>query len=121
MISIVTKVKIEATGGYNAVQVGFRRVRDRKLTKPEMGHLQKVGAIPMHHLQEFRLVCLMIFSRRVILLMWLAPPLERVFKVSFFVFTTLVFFFFSCTSFLIDICFKFLKFCSFFLCELCFG
>ncbi|KAJ1411726.1 Translation protein, beta-barrel domain superfamily [Sesbania bispinosa] len=53
--NIVTQIKTEATDGYNAVQVGYRRVRDRKLTKPEMGHLQKVGAIPMRHLQEFRL------------------------------------------------------------------
>lgn len=53
--NIVTQIKTEATDGYNAVQVGYRRLRDRKLTKPEMGHLQKVGAIPMRHLQEFRL------------------------------------------------------------------
>lgn len=53
--NIVTQIKTEATDGYSAVQVGYRRVRDRKLTKPEMGHLQKVGAIPMRHLQEFRL------------------------------------------------------------------
>uniref|UniRef100_A0A7N2LKL3 Uncharacterized protein n=1 Tax=Quercus lobata TaxID=97700 RepID=A0A7N2LKL3_QUELO len=38
------------------VQVRFQRVRDHKLTKPEMGHLQKAGAIPMRHLQEFHLV-----------------------------------------------------------------
>ncbi|KAL3742565.1 hypothetical protein ACJRO7_017955 [Eucalyptus globulus] len=53
--NIVTQVKTQATDGYDAVQVGYRRVRDRKLTKPEMGHLQKAGAIPMRHLQEFRL------------------------------------------------------------------
>ncbi|CAJ1972953.1 unnamed protein product [Sphenostylis stenocarpa] len=53
--NIVTQIKTEATDGYNAVQVGYRRVRDRKLTKPEIGHLEKVGAIPMRHLQEFRL------------------------------------------------------------------
>ncbi|XP_038876222.1 50S ribosomal protein L3, chloroplastic [Benincasa hispida] len=53
--NIVTQVKTEATDGYSAVQVGYRRVRDRKLTKPELGHLQKAGAIPMRHLQEFRL------------------------------------------------------------------
>ncbi|KAG4389055.1 hypothetical protein GLYMA_06G001800v4 [Glycine max] len=53
--NIVTQIKTEATDGYDAVQVGYRRVRDRKLTKPEMGHLHKVGAIPMRHLQEFRL------------------------------------------------------------------
>lgn len=54
--NIVTQVKTEATDGYNAVQVGYRRVRDKKLTKPEMGHLQKSGIIPLRHLQEFRLV-----------------------------------------------------------------
>ncbi|XP_022999904.1 50S ribosomal protein L3, chloroplastic-like [Cucurbita maxima] len=54
--NIVTQVKTEATDGYSAVQVGYRRVRDRKLTKPELGHLEKAGAIPMRHLQEFRLV-----------------------------------------------------------------
>ncbi|RDX82849.1 50S ribosomal protein L3, chloroplastic [Mucuna pruriens] len=53
--NIVTQIKTEATDGYDAIQVGYRRVRDRKLTKPEMGHLQKVSAIPMRHLQEFRL------------------------------------------------------------------
>ncbi|CAM8943118.1 unnamed protein product [Rhodiola kirilowii] len=53
--NIVTQVKTEATDGYNAVQVGYRRIRDRKLTKPELGHLQKADVIPMRHLQEFRL------------------------------------------------------------------
>ncbi|XP_077231966.1 ribosomal protein L3 family protein [Tasmannia lanceolata] len=53
--NIVTQIKTEATDGYDAVQVGYRRVRDKKLTKPEIGHLNKVGAIPMRHLQEFRL------------------------------------------------------------------
>ncbi|XP_057436662.1 50S ribosomal protein L3, chloroplastic [Lotus japonicus] len=53
--NIVTQLKTEATDGYDAVQVGYQRIRDRKLTKPELGHLEKVGAIPMRHLQEFRL------------------------------------------------------------------
>jgi large subunit ribosomal protein L3 len=54
--NIVTQMKTEATDGYDAVQVGYRRVRDRKLTKPEMGHLEKANVIPMRHLQEFRLL-----------------------------------------------------------------
>lgn len=53
--NIVTQVKTQATDGYDAVQVGYRRVRDRKLTKPELGHLAKAGTIPLRHLQEFRL------------------------------------------------------------------
>ncbi|CAA2934683.1 50S ribosomal L3, chloroplastic [Olea europaea subsp. europaea] len=35
--NIVTQVKTELADGYNAVHVEYRRVRDRKLTKPEMG------------------------------------------------------------------------------------
>lgn len=54
--NVVTQVKTDATDGYTAVQVGYRRVRDRKLTKPELGHLNKIEAIPMRHLQEFRVV-----------------------------------------------------------------
>ncbi|KAJ8771360.1 hypothetical protein K2173_026537 [Erythroxylum novogranatense] len=53
--NIVSQVKNEATDGYDSVQVGYRRVRDKKLTKPELGHLEKAGVIPMRHLQEFRL------------------------------------------------------------------
>ncbi|KAG7570265.1 Ribosomal protein L3 bacterial/organelle-type [Arabidopsis thaliana x Arabidopsis arenosa] len=53
--NIVTQIKTLATDGYDAVQIGYRRVRDKKLTKPETGHLQKAGTIPMRHLQEFRL------------------------------------------------------------------
>ncbi|XXG53098.1 hypothetical protein AAC387_Pa03g1252 [Persea americana] len=54
--NIVTQVKTVATDGYDAVQVGYRRVRDKKLTKGELGHLNKIGTIPMRHLQEYRLV-----------------------------------------------------------------
>ncbi|KAJ3669571.1 hypothetical protein LUZ60_011521 [Juncus effusus] len=54
--NVVTQVKTAATDGYDAVQVAYRRVRETKLTKPEMGHLQKAGAVAMRHLQEFRLV-----------------------------------------------------------------
>jgi len=54
--NIVTQVKTPDTDGYSAVQVGYRRVRETKLTKPELGHLKKIDAIPMRHLQEFRLV-----------------------------------------------------------------
>ncbi|KAE8704073.1 50S ribosomal protein L3-1 [Hibiscus syriacus] len=53
--NIVTQVKTSATDDYDDVQVGYRRVRDKKLTKPELGHLGKAGVIPMRHLQEFRL------------------------------------------------------------------
>ncbi|CAI5496746.1 unnamed protein product [Closterium sp. Naga37s-1] len=53
--NIVTQVKTSDTDGYNAVQVGYRRVREGRLSKPEAGHAKKSGAPPLRHLQEFRL------------------------------------------------------------------
>ena len=48
-------MKTEATDGYNAVQVGYDAVAERKLTKPEVGHCKKAGAPALRHLEEFRL------------------------------------------------------------------
>ncbi|XP_039070055.1 50S ribosomal protein L3-1, chloroplastic-like [Hibiscus syriacus] len=53
--NIVTQVKTSVTDDYDVVQVEYRRVRDKKLTKTELGHLGKAGVIPMRKLQEFRL------------------------------------------------------------------
>ena len=41
--------------GYEAVQLGYEDVPERKLTKPEMGHLNKAGVSPKKHLREFDL------------------------------------------------------------------
>ena len=41
--------------GYAAVQLGFEDVPERKLTKPEMGHLNKAGVAPKKYLREFNL------------------------------------------------------------------
>lgn len=51
----VTQVKTEDTDGYNAVQVGYKVVAERKVKKPELGHLKKSGCPPLRHLREFRL------------------------------------------------------------------
>eukprot|EP00245_Coleochaete_scutata_P004074 TRINITY_DN16286_c0_g1_i1.p1 TRINITY_DN16286_c0_g1~~TRINITY_DN16286_c0_g1_i1.p1 ORF type:complete len:304 (+),score=53.12 TRINITY_DN16286_c0_g1_i1:94-1005(+) len=60
--NIVTQVKTAETDGYTAVQVAYKAVREKSLTKPELGHLSKVGVDPMRHLQEFRLVDVKEFS-----------------------------------------------------------
>jgi large subunit ribosomal protein L3 len=44
------------TDGYNAVQVGYRVTKEKKLTKPEIGHLAKSELPPMRKLREFK-VC----------------------------------------------------------------
>ena len=41
--------------GYEAVQLGYEDVAEKKLTKGEMGHLNKAGVSPKKHLREFDL------------------------------------------------------------------
>ena len=50
----VVQVKSEATDGYEAVQLAFEPVAERKITKPELGHLKKAGVDAHRHLAEFR-------------------------------------------------------------------
>jgi large subunit ribosomal protein L3 len=50
----VTYVRTNETDGYEAVQLAFDEVAERKLSKPEIGHLAKAGAKPHRHLVEFR-------------------------------------------------------------------
>lgn len=52
--NIVTQVKTADKDGYAAVQVGYKTCRENKVTKPELGHLKKVGAPAMKHLREFK-------------------------------------------------------------------
>ena len=51
----VVQKKTSEKEGYNAVQLGFEDITERKLTKPEMGHLNKAGVSPKKHLREFDL------------------------------------------------------------------
>jgi len=52
---VVVQKKSSEKEGYEAVQLGFEDVPERKLTKPEMGHLNKAGVSPKKHLHEFNL------------------------------------------------------------------
>jgi large subunit ribosomal protein L3 len=51
----VTQVKTKQTDGYAAIQVGFKEVRAKSLSKPELGHLAKSNTDPLRHLREYRL------------------------------------------------------------------
>ena len=52
---VVVQKKTVEKDGYNAVQLGFQDVAERKLTKPEQGHLKK-AEVPMKKvLKEFKL------------------------------------------------------------------
>ena len=50
----VTAIRTDDIDGYTAVQLGFGAVREKALTKPELGHLKKVDAPPVRTLVEFR-------------------------------------------------------------------
>ncbi|HZR90831.1 MAG TPA: 50S ribosomal protein L3 [Gaiellaceae bacterium] len=50
----VVQVKTLETDGYEAVQLAFDPVAERKLTKGEAGHLAKAGVAPHRRLVEFR-------------------------------------------------------------------
>ena len=51
----VVQKKTEEKDGYNAVQLGYGDVAERKLTKPELGHLKKAGDARKKTLKEFKL------------------------------------------------------------------
>jgi large subunit ribosomal protein L3 len=50
----VVQVKTVETDGYEAVQIAFDEVAERKVSQPERGHLAKAGVAPHRHLVEFR-------------------------------------------------------------------
>jgi len=50
----VTQVKNNESDGYSALQVGFEETKERRLTKPELGHLKKNNLKAYKHLKEFR-------------------------------------------------------------------
>ena len=52
---VVVQKKTVEKEGYAAVQLGYEDVAERKLSKPEQGHLAKAGVGMKKHLKEFRL------------------------------------------------------------------
>ena len=51
----IVQKKTSEKDGYDAVQLGFQDIKERKLTKPELGHLKKADVPAKKHLKEFRL------------------------------------------------------------------
>jgi large subunit ribosomal protein L3 len=50
----VVQVKTSDVDGYDAIQLAFGPVAERKLSKPEVGHLKRAGVDPHRHLVELR-------------------------------------------------------------------
>ena len=50
----VTAIRSAERDGYEAVQLGFGTIKEKRLSKGELGHLKKADAPPLRHLVEFR-------------------------------------------------------------------
>ena len=51
----VVQIKTTGKDGYEAVQVAFGPVREKLITKPELGHLKKAGVAAHRYVREFKL------------------------------------------------------------------
>ena len=51
---VVTQIKTKDTDGYEAVQLGFEKMRRKSATKPHIGQFAKHGLAPRRRLVEFR-------------------------------------------------------------------
>ncbi len=52
---VVSQIKTVQTDGYQAVQLGFMDVSDKRVGKPRAGQFKKIGCTTKKHLKEFRL------------------------------------------------------------------
>lgn len=51
---IVVRKKTIETDGYNAIQLGFGNVEEKKISKPVLGHFKKAELKPLRYLRECR-------------------------------------------------------------------
>jgi len=52
---VVTQVKTQAREGYDAIQLGWDDVTDKRVAKPQVGHFKKAGVATKRFLREARL------------------------------------------------------------------
>ncbi|AIS53191.1 50S ribosomal protein L3 [Thermoanaerobacter kivui] len=52
---VVVQKKTVETDGYNAIQVGFGDIKEKRVIKPLKGHFKKAGVPVKRYLREFRL------------------------------------------------------------------
>jgi large subunit ribosomal protein L3 len=50
----VVMLRTQEKDGYEAVQIGFEEIEERKVNNPLKGHFNKAGVQPMRYLKEFR-------------------------------------------------------------------
>src|SRR3954470_10067202 len=50
----VTGIRTHDRDGYEALQLGFGATTEKRLTRPQLGHLKKADAPALRHVKEFR-------------------------------------------------------------------
>jgi large subunit ribosomal protein L3 len=58
----VTQIKTKETDGYVAVQIAYGDMKEKNITRPEKGHLDKSGTGPKRHLTECHVVDTSVFE-----------------------------------------------------------
>lgn len=53
-LTVVQKKTVE-NDGYNAIKVGYESIKEKKISKPNLGQFTKTKLAPMKYLKEFRL------------------------------------------------------------------
>jgi large subunit ribosomal protein L3 len=51
---VIVQKKTKKKDGYNAVQLGFGKLKENKATKPQLGNFKKSGLSPKRHLKEIK-------------------------------------------------------------------
>ncbi len=52
--NVVMQKKTKATDGYEAVQIGFDDISERRANKPQLGHASKANTAPKRYIREVR-------------------------------------------------------------------
>jgi large subunit ribosomal protein L3 len=51
---VITHLKTQKKEGYEAIQIGYSQTSQHKLSKPQLGHLEKSDLPPLKYLREYR-------------------------------------------------------------------
>ena len=53
--NVVIQVKTDESDGYNAIQLGFGEIKEKRVTQPLKGHFKKYDVKAVRHIREMRL------------------------------------------------------------------
>jgi large subunit ribosomal protein L3 len=59
---VITHLKTQKKEGYEAIQIGYSQTPKYKLSKPQLGHLEKSDLPPLKHLREYRVDSIELYS-----------------------------------------------------------